>query len=160
MRRKSDSLKMMQGTFRQDRAVTVVDLPEATARPEPPHWLDDVGKKTWERVTVVMADANLSFDVELLSAFCDCYSHLIKCSERLRIEGYTLTSNPGLPKINPTGTALRELQKTLIEAGKQLGLSAESRAKMGVEIKKNEPGKLDFFSQGFELRKQGRKGAI
>ncbi|KAA0242505.1 MAG: phage terminase small subunit P27 family [Candidatus Brocadia sp. AMX2] len=148
MRRKPDKLKAMQGTYRQDRAKEVVDLPEVTAKPEPPSWLDDIGKKTWERVTAVMADANLSFDVELLSAFCDCYSHLIKCSEKLRAEGYTLMSDSGL-----------ELQKTLIEAGKQLGLSVESRARMGIEIKKNEPDELDFFLQGVKLRNQKPGGA-
>lgn len=154
MRRKPDKLKSMQGTYRQDRAKKIVDLPEVTAKPEPPLWLDDIGKKTWERVTAVMADANLSFDVELLSAFCDCYSHLIGCSGKLRVEGYTLVGDSGLPKINPTVNALRELQKTLIEAGKQLGLSVESRAKMGLELKRNEPDELDFFLQGVKLRNQ------
>lgn len=145
MRRKPDKLKSMQGTYRQDRAKKIVDLPEVTAKPEPPLWLDDIGKKTWERVTAVMADANLSFDVELLSAFCDCYSHLIKCSEKLRAEGYALVSESGLPKINPTVNALRELQKTLIEASKQLGLSVESRAKMGLSLKREEPDEFDRF---------------
>lgn len=159
MRRKSDRLKAMQGTFRQDRAGKVIDLP-ITTKPELPSWLDDIGQKTWGRVTAVMADANLSFDVELLSAFCDCYSHLIKCSEKLRIEGYTLTSDSGLPKINPTVNALRELQKTLIESGKQLGLSTDSRTKMGLTVTEGKPDKPNFFLQGFELRKQGRKGAI
>lgn len=159
MRRKSDLLKACQGTFRQDRARKVIDLP-VTAKPEMPLWLDDIGQETWGRVTEVMSEANLSFDVELLAAYCDCYSHLIKCSEKLRTEGYTLTGDSGLPKINPTVNALRELQKTLIDAGKQLGLSVGSRAALGLTVKKEEPGKTDFFLQGLELRKQGRKGAI
>lgn len=149
--RKPNNLKRSQGTFREDRAGKVIEMPELV-KPECPTWLDDAGKATWERVTAVMADANMSFDVELLSAFCDCYSHLIKCSEKLRSEGYTLTSDSGLPKINPTVNALRELQKTLIEASKQLGLSIESRAKMGLEVKKQE--EVDAFE---EFLKAGRK---
>lgn len=157
MRRKSSELKMRQGTFREDRAGKAIDLPEMV-KPEPPSWLNDVGKQTWERVTAVMADADMIFDVELLSAFCDCYAHLIRCSEGLRIEGYTLMSDSGLSKINPAVNALRELQKTLIEASKQLGLSVESRAKMGLEIKKDKPDDFDFFLQGVKLRNQKQGG--
>lgn len=142
--RKSNDLKVAQGTYRRDRASKVIEMPELV-KPECPAWLDDVGKATWQRVTAVMVDANISFDVELLSMFCDCYSHLVACGVRLRAEGYTLVSDSGLPKINPTVTALRELQKTLIEAGKQLGLSLDGRIKAGVEIKKNESDPLDIF---------------
>ena len=144
MRKKSDVLKKAQGTYRGDRAGKVIEISEMK-RPECPTWLDDTAKDTWERVTATMSNANMSFDVEMLATFCDCYSHLIRCSERLRLEGYTIISDSGLSKINPTVNALRELQKTLIEAGKQLGLCVDSRIKAGLEIKKEEVDSFETF---------------
>ncbi len=143
MRKKPDALKRMQKTFRPDRAGVTVE-----AESEPvlcPSWLDEVGRQTWNRVCAVMDGAGLKFDVELLATFCDSYSHSIKCSEKLRVEGYTIVSDSGLPKINPSVNALRELQKTVMEAGKHLGLSVDSRSKAGLIFKEKEFDEFDEF---------------
>ena len=144
MRRKLNSLKKIQNTYRPDRAGKVIDL-TGIAKPGCPEWLDDVGKQTWERVTSLMDGAGLSFDVELMATFCDCYAHSIKCSEKLRNEGYTITSDSGLSKINPVVNALRELHKTLIEAGKQLCLSVDARSKAGIVFKQEKCNPLTEF---------------
>ncbi len=145
MRKKPDALKRMQKTFRPDRAGVMVEAEGGLPIPECPSWLDQKGKQTWDRVTAVMDGAGLKFDVELLATFCDSYSHSIKCSEKLRTEGYTIVSDSGLPKINPSVNALRELQKTVMEAGKHLGLSVDSRSKAGLIFKEKEWDAFDEF---------------
>jgi P27 family predicted phage terminase small subunit len=147
MRRKPGKIKILEGNFRPDRVgVTekTMDKTEASI-PECPSWLDEVGKQTWARVTAAMGKVDLALDVELLSVFCDAYSHLLRCSERLRLEGYTIAIGSGLLKINPSVNVLRELQKTLIEAVKQLGLSNDSRSKMGIVFKQKEPDEFEEF---------------
>ena len=155
MRRKSNKVKTLQGTFRQDRAGVVVEVEGEVPIPQCPFWLDDVGKQTWDRVTAITSKVNLTFDVETLATFCDCYSHLIKCSQVLRTEGYTIISSGLQKKINPAVNALRELHKTLIEAGKQLCLSVDARSKAGIVFVEKEYDN-EFFRTG-RAKKGGSK---
>jgi len=147
MRRKSDKVKKLQGSFRQDRAGVVIELEGKLPIPECPSWLDEVGKQTWDRMTAITSKVNLTLDVETLAIFSDCYSHLIKCSQVLRTEGYTIISDGLQKKINPAVNALRELHKTLIEAGKQLCLSVDARSKAGIIFKEKEYDD-EFFGTG------------
>ena len=156
MRKKSDKVKMLQGNFRQDRAGVTVEV-EASI-PKSPSWLDEVGKQTWERVTAITNKVDLTLDVETLATFCDCYSHLIKCSQVLRTEGYTIISDGLQKKINPAVNALRELQKTLIEAGKQLCLSVDARSKAGIVFKEKEHDVFEeFLRTGRANNERGKK---
>ena len=155
MRRKSDKVKKLQGSFRQDRAGVVIELEGKLPIPECPSWLDEVGKKTWDRLTAITSKVNLTLDVETLATFCDCYSHLIKCSQVLRTEGYTIISDGLQKKINPAVNALRELHKTLIEAGKQLCLSVDARSKAGIVFVEKEYDN-EFFRTG-RAKKGGSK---
>ena len=158
MRKKSDKVKMLQGNFRQDRGGVVVEVEGEVPIPECPFWLDEVGKQTWDRVTAITDKVDLTLDVETLAIFCDCYSHLIKCSEKLRGEGYTIISDSGLQKINPAVNALRELQKTLIEAGKQLCLSVDARGKAGIAFKEKEHDPFgEFLRTGRANNERGKK---
>lgn len=141
--RKSNKQKVQDGTFRSDRAAKVIALDASI--PSCPTWLDDIGKATWQRVTVVMAKVNITFDVELLATFCDTFSHSVVCSERLRLEGYTIDTLSGLKKINPSVNALREFHKTLNETGKLLGLSAGGRQALGLEVQEPEVDPLEEF---------------
>lgn len=158
MKKKTEALKTLQGNFRQDRAGVTVEA-EASIT-ECPSWLDEVGKQTWDRVAAVTGKLNLTLDVETLATFCDCYSHLIACSQVLRLEGYTVISDGGLRKINPAVNALRELHKTLIDAGKQLCLSVDARSKSGIVFKQKEPDEFEeFLRTGKALtEKRHRKG--
>jgi P27 family predicted phage terminase small subunit len=158
MRRKSDKVKKLQGNFRQDRGGVVVEVEGELPIPECPSWLDEVGKQTWDRVTAITDKVDLTLDVETLATFCDCYSHLIKCSQVLRIDGYTIISDGLQKKINPAVNALRELQKTLIEAGKQLCLSVDARGKAGIAFKEKEHDALDeFLRTGRANNERGNK---
>ena len=158
MRRKSDKVKMLQGNFRQDRGGVVVEVEGEVPIPECPFWLDEVGKQTWDRVTAITSKVDLTLDVETLAVFCDSYSHLIKCSQVLRIEGYTIISDSGLQKINPAVNVLRELHKTLIEAGKQLCLSVDARSKAGIVFKQKEHDPFEeFLRSGRANNERGKK---
>lgn len=158
MRKKPDALKRMQKTFRPDRAGVTVEVEGELPIPECPSWLDEVGKQTWERVTAITSKVDLTLDVETLAVFCDSYSHLIKCSQVLRTEGYTIISDGLQKKINPAVNALRELQKTLIEAGKQLCLSVDARGKAGIAFKEKEHDALDeFLRTGRANNERGNK---
>ena len=158
MRKKSNKVKMLQGNFRQDRGGVVVEVEGELPIPECPSWLDEVGKQTWERVTAITSKVDLTLDVEILATFCDCYSHLIKCSQVLRTEGYTIISDGLQKKINPAVNALRELHKTLIEAGKQLCLSVDARGKAGIAFKEKEHDPFgEFLRTGRANNERGKK---
>ncbi len=94
-----------------------------------PGWLDATGQQTWARVTADMGNANDPFDAELLAVFCDCYSHLVKCSQALRSEGYSLPSESGLAKINPAVNALRGFQRMLTEIARRVFKNSKKEKK-------------------------------
>jgi len=79
--RKPDSLKLVTGTFRPDRAAPGPALPALDAVPERPSWLTDVNAvKEWQRLVTVMAANKLlnAGNVGLLAQLCALHGLLVK----------------------------------------------------------------------------------
>lgn len=79
--KKPTNLKLLQGTFRKDRAVTNEPKPESEIPSVPTH-LSDEAKVEWGRISEKLLNLGLltSIDRAALAAYCQCYSDWIEAS--------------------------------------------------------------------------------
>lgn len=114
-RRKSQHLKVLQGTDRKDRARVEMELPPAESI-ERPDWLaGPEAVAEWDRLVVLLQDARVLTDGDLMALGHLCNLHAA-CVKLYRAQ------------MEPTAAQLTQLRLLLAE----FGLSPASRSKAGV----------------------------
>lgn len=85
--RKPTNLKIIEGTFRKDRAVQREANPEADVPPVPEH-LSDEAKAEWERVSKELCSLGLlaRIDRAALAAYCECWADWVEASRMCSTE--------------------------------------------------------------------------
>lgn len=81
--KKPTALKLLQGTFRQDRVANHEAKPEVEIPPVPSH-LSDEAKVEWGRVSQELATLGLltRIDRAALAAYCECWSDWVDASRK------------------------------------------------------------------------------
>ena len=114
-------LKLLQGTFRPDRAQSNEPQPAAELPPAP-DYLNAVASREWDRLAPQLYAAGLltSFDLMALEALCKAYARWRKAEEQVDVEGEVIQSPRG-PVRNPwvliQSKAYEQMTKMLIEFG-------------------------------------------
>lgn len=139
---KPDHLKVLQGTYRKQRANPNEPRPTEGV-PCCPDWLDVEAKKVWKKTTAALANTGLltKADFPTLTQFCDLYSKYILATQefnkdpRMIIDG---TPNPLLRIIRQYAAVVRPLIAAL-------GLSPLDRPKLQVPGMKAKPNGFEAF---------------
>jgi P27 family predicted phage terminase small subunit len=81
--KKPTQLKVIEGTFRKDRARAKEPKPE-TAVPEAPSHLSDEARVEWDRISIELAKLGLlsRIDRAALAAYCECWADWVNASKR------------------------------------------------------------------------------
>ena|ERR1041385_374204 len=159
--RKPTAMKVIEGTFRQDRANPNEPEAKPLKFPCPPSMeLNEFGMKEWERSTRVLIDLNVltEGDVSALTAMCHQFGEFVYCDKEIKEKTYLKEPKEYILDMDPNqrieymrtkylvGKELKKLRKEHLEAysklAQQFGLTPVSRARVSAQ-KKQENNPLD-----------------
>lgn len=124
-------LKVLQGTFRKDRANENEPMPEIKI-PNPPDHLSDVALKEWKDISEYLYGLGLlsGIDRSMLAMYCQAYSRWVKYENVVAEKGELIKTANGNVILSP---AMWVVNKAMDQCHKYLtefGCSPASRAKV------------------------------
>jgi P27 family predicted phage terminase small subunit len=128
--RKPTSLKVLEGSYRPDRAVANEPRP-AVVELEPPDHLSGLALEEWKRTAPVLARLRLSTEADraALEGYCESYATWRVMKADLEEHGYTFETEKGYqaqrPEVGIMNTALKQMRAFLTE----FGMTPASRTK-------------------------------
>lgn len=157
--RKPTAMKIMEGTFRQDRANVNEPTPKPITFPCPPTMeLNEFGIREWERSTRVLIDLGVLTDGDLsaLTAMCHQFGEFVYCDREIKEKTYLKEPKEYIIDMDPdqrieymrtkylAGRELKKLRKEHLDAysklAQQFGLTPVSRSRVSAQKKKeNDP---------------------
>lgn len=132
--RKPTNLKILQGTYRPDRANPNEPKPDICI-PDAPEFLSDRALQEWQRIAPALAEMGLlsQLDKMALAAYCSAVARLWQAEEQLKIEGVTVTNERGRRIKNPLVDVANAASKQISLFASQFGMSPSTRS--GVSVK-------------------------
>lgn len=132
--RKPTNLKIIQGTYRPDRANPNEPKPEICS-PEAPEFLSEKALQEWQRIAPILEGLGLLSQVDkmALAAYCSAVARLWLAEEQLKTEGLTVTNERGRRIKNPLVDVANAAAKQISLFASQFGMSPSTRS--GVSVK-------------------------
>ena len=133
--------KVLQGTFREDRANENEPEPmEYEKIPEAPWYLDYYAQKEWERAAPVLIEAGLltKADLSLFQDYCEVHAHCVRLNRKMRegdADPYEFVTDNGYRQKTPLISIYEDLVDLKKKLANQLGLSPSARTKIEVDVK-------------------------
>jgi P27 family predicted phage terminase small subunit len=163
---KPTELKVLEGTFRPDRAAKNPIKPEIPSSvPEPSSWLDSTAKKEWRRLAPTLHRLGLlsTSDMAAFESYCEAYSGFVQCVKAIKKHGMThehTNKNGSTNIVARPEVGMKQKYMQIIRAFcSEFGLSPSARVRMemphpGDDGKKNakEADKFDQYLDGKKKR--------
>jgi P27 family predicted phage terminase small subunit len=129
---KPDSLKVLSGTFREDRQ-RHKNTP-ASGMPVCPKELSDEAKKEWKQVARLLVEAELlsRLDLAALSAYATAWALWQKAEHELRDDELLLQAGNSLQYANPLIAIAGKAHASMLSWARELGLTPAARQKLPV----------------------------
>lgn len=148
---KPTALKLVQGTYRADRAPNNEPMPEP-AVPSCPSWLGREAKREWRRIVPELEQLGLlsRIDRSALAAYCQAYGEWWEMEREIQKNGRVQVTDTGYEVIRPcVGIRDRALDR-MYRYLREFGLSPSSRTRVSVPEKKEGSGNafLDALAGG------------
>lgn len=142
--RKPTNLKILQGTYRPDRANPNEPKPEICI-PTAPGFLADRALEEWNRIAPQLEKMGLLSQVDCmaLAAYCAAVARLWQAEEQLKTEGLTVTNERGRRIKNPLVDVANAAAKQISLFASQFGMSPSTRS----SVKAKEPEKENPFAK-------------
>ena len=135
--RKPTGLKVVQGTFRKDRAPRNEPKPARISRPRPPAHLSAMGKKAWHKFAAILGPAGLltALDLFALEGLAESYADLIRARSRLPADGavsYVVRNRAGgvMARVRPEIAVVDAADKRFAMWLAKFGLDPASRSRV------------------------------
>jgi len=128
---KPTALKVIQGTYRPDRANPSEPQPRTTI-PPCPKFLQGEARETYRKLAKKLARIGLLTEIDemALAMLCQSWAEYLEASEKLRETGMLVKSPNGFPMMNPylviANTAVKKVRALLTE----FGMSPSSRSRI------------------------------
>lgn len=124
---KPRKIKLLQGTFRQDRAPKEIPKPPVGAKP--PSWLGKTAKKEWNRIGPWLESQGLltKVDEPAFAAYCDLYATVQEFRKLCTKVGAAISIQQGYRNVLAKATTQMKQYLALF------GLSPADRERIGVE---------------------------
>ncbi|MEZ4699249.1 MAG: phage terminase small subunit P27 family [Rhodothermales bacterium] len=135
---KPTKLKLLQGTYRKDRANTNEPEPEA-AVPKCPSFLKGEARREWRRIVPELQEMGLlsRIDRAALCGYCASWETLVESDKVISAEGRTIVNAKGQlvahPEMAIRSRAMDQLRGYMVE----FGMTPASRARIHVPEKGN-----------------------
>ena len=141
-KKKPTELKIIQGTFRKDRANLREPKVDGELSAEPPPHLTDDQKEIW-RYAIERAPSGLlkPLDVSVLLVWVVAFSLYKEAAEKLRVSGQVIRSPSGYPMVNPYLSNMNKQGQIMLKAASEMGFTPASRSRivMGEEMEQDDP---------------------
>lgn len=127
--RKPTHLKLLEGTFRKDRANAAEPKPKK-GTPQCPAFLGEVAKAEWRRIIPelrAMGTLNTADRAEM-TRYCQAWSRWQECEKVIDEMGMTFTTDKGYVVPRPEVANALKFQKAMSEAASKLGLNPQARS--------------------------------
>lgn len=144
-------MKLLQGTFRPDRAPKNIPKPPPGAKP--PSWLGAAAKKEWNRIGPWLEGQGLltKVDQPAFATYCDLYSTVQEFRKLCRKVGAAVSIQQGYRNVLAKATTQMKQYLALF------GLSPADRERIGVEPQAAPPAPGTEPDQNPEDQIFGRK---
>lgn len=146
--RKPTHLKLLEGTFRPDRAPENEPMPEAVA-PDCPTWLHREAKREWKRIAPLLAELGLltRIDRSALAAYCQLFARWYEAERAIKKHGMVMMAPWGLemqrPEVGIAANTLKLMKAYLVE----FGLTPSARSRINVAAPKGAPPGPDPWAE-------------
>ena len=131
---KPTALKLLEGTFRADRAPANEPTPDA-ATPDMPAWVkrDADARKEWSRIVPVLAKLGVltALDGGVLEGYIASHARAVKAERALKRKGL-IVQTPFGPKTNPAIKIAKDAWAEVRQASHALGLNPAARSRISV----------------------------
>jgi len=129
--KKPAALKVVQGTFRPDRAPKSPSRAQSGA-PRAPKGMSQLGLGCWRRMVPRLIEAQVltELDREMLAAFCECWAAYWDLKAIVQKEGYTTMGSRGNLRPHPAVGAMKVQLDYVVRLGREFGLTPASRSRI------------------------------
>jgi len=134
------NLKLLRGTFRQDRVAPNEPKPEAVIPPVPSH-LSDEAKVEWGRVSQELYQLGLlsRIDRAALATYCECWSDWVKATMKVHETGEVIKTAAGNVIENPYYSIKKRAAELMHKFLTEFGMTPASRTRINAEPVPQEP---------------------
>lgn len=133
---KPTTLKILEGTYRADRAATAEPTPDVAVLVPPP-WLVGDALEEWNRSAPVLEQLGVSasIDYAVFLGYCLSYARALQAEEDIAINGLTVVVW-GQAQKNPAVTIAQQEWAQVAKLAAQFGLTPSSRSRVSGTPKK------------------------
>lgn len=140
--------KLLEGTFRKDRAPKNEARPAIEA-PPCPEWLDDDARAEWDRIVPQLLSLRLLSQPDLaeLVGYCLAFSEVAYCTRFITANGRTVERPGQTPAARPEVAMLYKALEKLRQYASDFGMSPASRSRVeaGPPAEKSKDTAKDFL---------------
>lgn len=136
---KPTNLKVLQGTFRPDRANKNEPKPDPGI-PEPPECLSPVALEKWKAITPELEVLGLltQIDGDAIARYCQHYAIWVEAMTQLQKTGLVVRTKEGNPIQSPYLGIANRANDILAKLEAEFGMTPSSRGRIGVGPKGGE----------------------
>jgi len=141
--RKPTQKKIIQGTFRKDRAPKNEPKPQKSEKEKPPWWLKGhVARKAWRELSIYLKESGLltKLDEIALLMLVTAYAKWRKASEKAKIGVYK--TDKGYVGFNPMITVEKIYYKQLRDMLNDFGMNPSARSRIDIKEPEGEGDSL------------------
>lgn len=155
---KPSNLKLVEGTYREDRAPAKEPRPEVQI-PSCPSWLHREAKREWRRIVGELEALGLisNFDRGALAAYCEAYAEWWEADRTIKEEGryvrYTTKSGGEYVQAHPAVAIKNNAIDRLRRFANDFGMTPAARARVeAAEREEGEPDPSEEFFRKLDRR--------
>lgn len=132
---KPTALKMLEGTYRPDRANGSEVFPDLPVDLDAPEYLTDAARTKWNETAPVLARNGLltECDVDALAVYCQTWVRWLEAEAAIETEGTTSVAKTGYQQVSPWVTIAKQCRSDLLKYGDRLGLNPSARGRIAVQ---------------------------
>jgi P27 family predicted phage terminase small subunit len=131
---KPAQLKILQGTYRPDRASPGEIFPDPVDDLAPPAWLSEPAQEKWNELAPMLSRLGLltECDLDILALYCSTWVKWQEAERAIQENGSTTRAQSGYQQISPYVTIAKNALADLMRLGDKLGLNPAARNRIHV----------------------------
>lgn len=140
-KKKPTPLKVIQGTFRKDRANDQEPVPNGNLSTAPEHFSDEQ-RVVWDyAITHAPKGLLKNLDLSVLEVWVTAYVFHREAVKKIAIAGQVIKTPSGYPVTNPYMSNMNRQVQNMIKAASEMGFTPASRSRIVVaeESSKDDP---------------------
>ena len=131
-------LRMLEGN-REHRPINNDAPKPKTAKPKKPPFLDDIGRREWNRMVKLLDPLGLLTEIDgaALGVYCQAFSRLVQAEKAIALNGIVHVEGMCL-KTRPEVLIAEKAMRTLRTMAAEFGMTPSSRSRIVVNLNDEE----------------------